>query len=190
MKTIAKNLLFLLIITSGIFIPAHALKSLKKAAQKPEEQFLEALRKTVKEEKARTIARLEASKNPKKQAKAKELKKRSRLDHIKIVTEGGKTTYLQLEDSRIFLQSYYPYDQQKLEKKLQELCKKHGLNLQNITEVWVHLSAKRRDSSFFGGLWTNNDLYSAAFYLGTTKAENPSKRDFIRSQRRSTPVQA
>ncbi len=186
MNIVLKNTLFLLIITITIFIPTHALKSLKNAAPAQEALFLASLKKRIIEQKNKRIARLERSKKSKKRAKAEELKRRKHLDHIKIVTEDGTTTYLQLENSRsgYFGGRSHPYDQQKLAIILQELCKKHGLTLQNVTEISVYLSTKQRKNCILGSWWTNNDLYSAAFYLGTTKAENPTRRDFIRNLQR------
>jgi len=144
------------------------------------------LRKTVEAKKAEEIARLEKSKNPKKQAKAEELKKKTRIDHIKIVTKGGKTTYLQLENSTTgFLGGRsYPYDEQNLKEKLHELCQKHGLSIKDVTEIAVYQSTKVRKNFILGSLWGHTDLYSAAFYIGTTKRDNPSRIELMRSMRR------
>ena len=167
----------------AIALPTYSIQLLKKAPSQ-EQIFLENLRKTVEQKKAETIQRLATSKNPKKQEKAKQLKEqRTHLDHIKIVTPEG-THYLQLEHSlgRMgIIGRSYPYNKEELNKKLHELCQKHGLGLRDIREVAIYVSTKKRRHPLLGILWLSDDLYSAAFYCGVNKKKGgngstPSER--------------
>lgn len=116
-------------------------------------------------EKKRTtkIAKLENSKKPEKQAQAEILKKRNRLDHIKIVGNNG-VTYLQLENSVLLIpleSRYYYYNLKKAENYLDEL-KQHSASFDQKIKVVVYPSRKHRMNFLFGSWYTYNDLYSAS----------------------------
>lgn len=173
----------LLVVSLAFALPLYGIKSLKKAPSQ-ESIFLENLRKAVEEQKVKTIERLKNSKKPEKQKKAQELREqRNRLDHIKIVTPTG-TEYLQLEHSfgRMgMLGRQYPYDKEELAKKLQALCQKHGLMVQDIREIAIYVSSKKRRHPLLGIFWLSDDLYSAAIYCGINKKKGrngstPSER--------------
>lgn len=157
----------------------ETMKSLKKAAPSREEQFLENLTKIIENKKAERIAILEKSNDPKKQKKAEALKKRKYLDHIRIEQKDSRTIYLQLANSVPRMEGRsFPYDKEKLNKALQELCDKYGLTIKDITEVAVYRSSKRRKNCILGSWWTANDLYSAAIFINTTKKDNPNNREW------------
>lgn len=183
-----KKIVFLALILI-CFMPIFPIKTLKKAVPSKEEQFLATLKKTIEEKKAERIAKLEQSDNPKKRAKAQKLKEKKYLDHIRIVTQDGKTTYLQLADSisGYFDGRSFPYNKQELEKTLKSLCDTYGLTIKDITEIAIYRSTKRSRnySLFFVGSqywWTSADLYSAAIFVNTTKKENPSNRELRRTR--------
>jgi len=87
------------------------------------------------------IAKLEKSKKPEKRAQAKILKKRNRLDHIRIVRNNGATD-LQLENSVLLipLESRYYYSKSKeLKSRLNELIQQR-LSIDQHTKVIVYPS--------------------------------------------------
>ena len=140
----------------------------------PHQQLLEEWQQKINQKRQEEIQKLEASSSLKDNELAAILRKRTRLDPIKIC-DGDKVIYLQLQKSISgFLGGRpHPFDPEKLGQVLQELhdrevCVEDGsikvYNSTKIRPLWG--ITKFSILTYWAVFFAHNDLYSAQITLG------------------------
>jgi hypothetical protein len=169
-NTISYKKTFLLfafaLLPQSLFCLPKSIKSQEPAHM----QLLSEWKKTIKAAHKAKVEKLLNSKNLKKQHRGAFLKERIHLDHIKVMLD-GKTIYLQLENSFIFLgRHHYPYNQQRLEETMKMLYES-GAQLDEKS-IKIYASSKDRENFILKYLWPHRDLYSAQITVEDTKLHN------------------
>ena len=147
--------------STGIELYAKFSKSIKKAPNK-NHVLLQNIQQLIEQKRNVKICKLENKTNVKKQEKARILKQRTRLDHIKLIGK-NRRIYLQLEDSYMLFRNY-PFNPKELEQKVKDLSQ-NLVELNQDTKISIYPSKKFRKHFLLRSFYTYQDMYSAAIKI-------------------------
>jgi RNA-binding protein YhbY len=129
--------------------------------------LLEDMKKLIENKRNAKVAKLEKKNDIKKQEKAKILKQRTRLDHIKLIGN-NKIVYLQLENSFLYigfpLNIHFDFNPLRLQNDLDTLSQEN-LVFDKDSKISIYPSRKLRKNRLLGSWCTYKDLYSASIKI-------------------------